>query len=109
MATPKRLTDDLLAVAAKLSAAGPKSGFFPLAWSMDSVGPLARRVEDVALLLDAISGWDASDPSAVPGAMAPALPTLRDGVKGLRIGVPEDYFWRPIQSEGSFAAFSLLT
>jgi aspartyl-tRNA(Asn)/glutamyl-tRNA(Gln) amidotransferase subunit A len=77
----------------------PKSGFFPLAWSMDSVGPLARRVEDVALLLDAISGWDASDPSAVPGPMAPALPTLRDGVKGLRIGVPEDYFWRPIQSE----------
>lgn len=77
----------------------PKSGFFPLAWSMDSVGPLARRVEDVALLLDAISGWDASDPSAVPGSMAPALPTLRDGVKGLRIGVPKDYFWRPIQSE----------
>lgn len=77
----------------------PKSGFFPLAWSMDSVGPLARRVEDVALLLDAISGWDASDPSAVPATMAPALPTLRDGVKGLRIGVPEEFFWHPIQSE----------
>ena len=77
----------------------PKSGFFPLAWSMDSVGPLARRVEDVALLLDAISGWDASGPSAVPGPMAPALPTLRDGVKGLRIGVPEEWFWHPHQAE----------
>ena len=77
----------------------PKSGFFPLAWSMDSVGPLARRVEDVALLLDAISGFDASDPSAVPVAMTPALPGLRDGVKGLRIGVPEEFFWQPIQTE----------
>lgn len=77
----------------------PKSGFFPLAWSMDSVGPLARRVEDVALLLDAISGFDASDPSAVPVAMTPALPGLRDGVKGLRVGVPEEFFWQPIQSE----------
>ena len=77
----------------------PKSGSLMLAWSMDSLGPLARRVEDVALLLDAVSGFDASDPSAVPVAMTPALPGLRDGVKGLRIGVPEDFFWQPIQTE----------
>lgn len=77
----------------------PKSGFFPLAWSMDSVGPLARRVEDVALLLDTISGFAASDPSSLSAPLAPALPGLRDGVKGLRIGVPEDFFWHPIQDE----------
>ena len=77
----------------------PKSGFCPLAWSMDSVGPLARRVEDVALLLDAISGYDASDPSGIAAPLTPALPGLRDGVRGLRIGVPEEFFWQPIQAE----------
>ena len=77
----------------------PKSGFFPLAWSMDSVGPLARRVEDVALLLDASSGFDASDPSSLSAPLTPALPGLHDGVQGLRIGVPEDFFWHPIQDE----------
>ena len=77
----------------------PKSGSFMLAWSTDSLGPLARRVEDVALLLDTVSGFDASDPSALPAAPTPALPGLRDGVRGLRIGVPEEFFWQPIQTE----------
>ena len=77
----------------------PKSGSYMLAWSMDSLGPFGRRVEDVAILLDAMSGWDAADPAALRQPLAPALPTLHDGVKGLRIGVPEEWFWHPHQAE----------
>src|SRR5215212_5094609 len=39
-----------------------KNGVFPLAWTLDHVGPLARTVEDNALLLNVLAGYDAQDP-----------------------------------------------
>ncbi|MBZ5535778.1 MAG: amidase [Acidobacteriia bacterium] len=41
------------------------NGVVPLSWSQDHAGPMARNVEDVALLLAAVSGYDAGDPSSV--------------------------------------------
>ncbi|NUZ06583.1 amidase [Piscinibacter koreensis] len=68
-----------------------RSGAFPLAFSLDHVGPLTRDVADGALVLEAISGRDPADPASVDHA-APAFGAgLKDGVRGLRIGVLEEF------------------
>ena len=70
-----------------------------LAWSLDHVGVIARRVEDAALLLHTIAGPDPRDPAAV--ARPPDADWVRrDGeVRGLRLGVPREHFWEPIDPE----------
>jgi aspartyl-tRNA(Asn)/glutamyl-tRNA(Gln) amidotransferase subunit A len=60
-----------------------RRGVFPLAFTLDHVGPLARTVTDAALLLQAIEGHDAADPGS---AAFPALAAIEGGVAGLRIG-----------------------
>ena len=71
-----------------------RAGIVPLAWSLDHAGPMARTVEDAAILLDAMAGFDPADPTSiaeVPGgegtrarldAFAPALRSMRLGVVG---------------------------
>ncbi|MDJ0389211.1 amidase [Roseomonas sp. E05] len=65
----------------------PRTGVFPLSWTLDHVGPMARSVEDVALLTRALAGHDPADPgsAAAPGWTDPAADLAR-GVAGLRIG-----------------------
>lgn len=63
-----------------------RSGVFPLAQSLDHVGPMARSAEDCALLLEAMAGADPADPGSA-GRGAAVMAELGRGVKGLRIGV----------------------
>ena len=69
-----------------------RRGVFPLSWALDHCGPLSRSVEDSVLTLQLLAGHDPYD-----GASA-ALPVpdygaeLNKGVKGLRIGIPRDFF-----------------
>jgi len=69
-----------------------RAGAMPLSWSLDTVGPLARSVEDCALLVGLMAGADPEDPTAsalpVPDYMAAA----RQSIKGLRIGVPTAFY-----------------
>ncbi|MDG3006655.1 amidase [Paludisphaera mucosa] len=62
-----------------------RHGCMSLSWSMDKLGPIARSVEDCALILDAIHGRDGLDPTAVdqPFAWPPAVDLTR-----IKIGVP---------------------
>jgi aspartyl-tRNA(Asn)/glutamyl-tRNA(Gln) amidotransferase subunit A len=60
-----------------------RRGVFPLAFTLDHVGPLARTVTDAALLLHAIEGHDAADPAS---AVFPPLADIERGIAGLRIG-----------------------
>jgi aspartyl-tRNA(Asn)/glutamyl-tRNA(Gln) amidotransferase subunit A len=62
--------------------------------SLDQVGPLARTVEDAALVLQAISGHDPRDSTSLPAAVPSFADALADpaGVKGLRVGLPREYF-----------------
>jgi len=64
-----------------------RSGVFPLAFSLDHVGPMTRTVEDNVLLFHAIAGPDPADPSSSAVPIADGLALLKEGVKGLRIGV----------------------
>ena len=63
-------------------------GVIPLSWSLDHAGPMARSVEDCALLLQAIAGHDPRDPACTDVAVPDFRATLKDGIQGLRIGVP---------------------
>ena len=61
-------------------------------WYM-TLGPIARRVEDVALTMDAIAGHDARDPSSVEMEHREYAARVDEGVRGLRIGVVTNYFY----------------
>lgn len=63
-----------------------RAGLLPLAPSLDHVGPLARTVEDVALVLEAIAGEDPADPSSARQPVPDCSKGLGEDLRGLRIG-----------------------
>lgn len=67
-------------------------GIFPLSESLDHCGPLARSVEDAAIGLQAIAGFDPADPLSSDVPVGDYIGSLRLGVRGLRIGMPADHF-----------------
>ncbi len=76
----------------------PLSGVIPLASTLDHVGPLCRCVEDAALVLSVIAGPEGSD-SCLPGSsLAFSLRELRKEIRGMRIGVPRQYFFDRLQA-----------
>ncbi|TAN51744.1 MAG: amidase, partial [Betaproteobacteria bacterium] len=70
-----------------------RAGAMPLSFSLDTLGPLARSVEDCALLLGVIAGHDALDATSSREPVPDYLAALERPVKGLRIGVPKGYFY----------------
>lgn len=67
-------------------------GAIAFASSLDQVGPFGRTVEDAARLLDVLSGHDPLDSTSIPRPPCQTLSTLRTPVKGLRVGIPKEYF-----------------
>jgi aspartyl-tRNA(Asn)/glutamyl-tRNA(Gln) amidotransferase subunit A len=74
-------------------------GVTTLSWTCDHVGPLAKTVADVALMLQAIAGPDPRDAAAAAAPMPDYAKSLTGSVKGLRIGVPTEYFFNGINAE----------
>jgi amidase len=66
-------------------------GVLPLAESLDHVGPMARRVADVAIMFDAIAGVDPRDPTSLRQPGPDAYGDIGRGVAGLRIGLDREY------------------
>ncbi|MGE0716111.1 MAG: amidase [Alphaproteobacteria bacterium] len=71
----------------------PRFGVFPESWSFDHAGPIALTAEDAAIVMDAIAGPDARDPSCLTGRPPAMGRGLRRGVKGLKLGVPSDVYF----------------
>lgn len=69
-----------------------RRGAYPLSWTLDHCGPLARTIEDAAIGLQAMAGHDPLDPGSVDVAIPDYLASLDEGVAGLRIGVPRHFF-----------------
>jgi len=67
-------------------------GMVAFASSLDQGGPLAQSAEDLALMLDVMSGFDARDSTSVDRPRDDYVGGLARGVKGLRLGVPREYF-----------------
>src|SRR6195256_3523994 len=69
-----------------------RAGAMPLSQSLDTVGPLARTVEDCALLLGLMAGADPSDPTAVGGDVPDYMAATAGSLKGLTVGVPAAFY-----------------
>jgi Asp-tRNA(Asn)/Glu-tRNA(Gln) amidotransferase A subunit family amidase len=70
-----------------------RAGVFPLSWSLDHAGPLTRTVMDTAIVLQAIAGHDARDPSSASAVPPDYAASLGGDLHGLRVGVPREYFF----------------
>ena len=70
-----------------------RHGALPRSWSLDCVGPLARTVEDCAMLAAAISGRDPLDPTTADVPVPDYRALLGRGVGKLRLGVPSNFFF----------------
>ena len=67
-------------------------GMIAFASSLDQGGPMARSAEDCALLLGAMAGFDERDSTSVDRHVPDYTATLNNPIKGLRIGLPKEYF-----------------
>jgi aspartyl-tRNA(Asn)/glutamyl-tRNA(Gln) amidotransferase subunit A len=74
-------------------------GVFPLSWSMDTAGPLTRSVRDAAILLRTIAGHDSRDPSSAELPTEDFERALGDEIRGVRIGIPQQYFFDDLDPE----------
>lgn len=91
-----------------------RSGVFPLSETLDHVGPLTRSVEDSAVVLNALAGFDTADPGSRAAPATDYTGALGEAVKGLRIGVVRHFHERdePAGAETAAAleaAFAVLT
>jgi len=71
-------------------------GLVAFASSFDQIGPMTKNVEDCAILMNAISGYDKNDSTSVPVDVPDYTARMPQTIKGLKVGVPAEY----IQAEG---------
>src|SRR5437773_2294930 len=74
-------------------------GIIAFASSMDQVGPMTKDVRDCALMLEAIAGHDPADSTSVNRPVPPYSEGLTGDIKGLRLGIPKEYFVSGMQPE----------
>jgi amidase len=79
-----------------------RAGVFPLAESLDHVGPMCRSALDAALMLGAIAGPDADDPTASPQPVANYPAAVSAGIKGKTLGVPINLLGMDPESQRAF-------
>ena len=74
-------------------------GVVPLSWNLDHPGPMARRVSDVAIILQIIAGYDPQDPASLDAAVPDYLAQLEGSVRGWRVALAEDSFFSKAEPE----------
>ena len=68
-------------------------GVVTLSWSQDHAGPMTRTVEDTAYMLQAIAGHDPKDPTSSRAPVPDYSLSLREDIRGVKIGLPRHYFF----------------
>lgn len=85
-------------------------GVLPLDFTLDHMGPLTRSVRDAAIVLQALAGYDPRDDSSSRVAVGEYDPGEAPSIEGLRVGVPENFYFERVDPEveqavrGSIAA-----
>ncbi len=74
-------------------------GMIAFASSLDQAGPMERTSEDCALMLNAMAGFDERDSTSVEKDVPDYTASLNDDLKGLKIGLPREYFGEGLDSE----------
>jgi aspartyl-tRNA(Asn)/glutamyl-tRNA(Gln) amidotransferase subunit A len=72
-------------------------GLVAFASSLDQIGPLTQDVTDCAILLNAISGYDKRDSTSVPEPVPDYTKSLKADLKGMRLGIPKEYYVEGMQ------------
>lgn len=76
-----------------------RSGLVAFASSLDQIGPMTKDVEDSALLLNIIAGHDENDSTSVKREKIDYTKNLKNPIKGMKIGVPKEFFGEGINPE----------
>jgi len=76
-----------------------RAGVLSLSWTLDHTGPMARTVEDCALLLQSLAGHDPADPASSRAPVDDYVSGLGRDIRGVRIAVPRNYFFEGIDPE----------
>ena len=77
-----------------------RAGVYPLSWTLDSVGPLARTIEDCAWVYEVMQGPDSLGDDATTSQLPhDILSTLKAGVSGLRLAIPKTLFWEEVEDD----------
>ena len=74
-------------------------GLVAFASSLDQIGPITKDVEDCAILMNAISGYDPCDSTSVKEEVPDYKQALKKDIKGIRVGIPKEYFVEGIDPE----------
>jgi aspartyl-tRNA(Asn)/glutamyl-tRNA(Gln) amidotransferase subunit A len=74
-------------------------GMIAFASSLDQGGPLAQTAEDAAILLNTMAGFDSRDSTSIDEVAPDYTATLNDAIKGLKIGLPKEYFDEGLDAE----------
>jgi aspartyl-tRNA(Asn)/glutamyl-tRNA(Gln) amidotransferase subunit A len=83
-------------------------GVTTLSWTLDHAGPMTRTVADAAMMLQVMAGPDANDTTAAHEPVPDYAKALTADVKGLRIGVPTNYFFDKINAESVAAVHAAI-
>ena len=74
-------------------------GLIAFASSLDQIGPMGKSVDDVALMFSAIEGYDEMDSTSVQTEKEDFFANINDGIKGLKVGIPKEYFEEGLNPE----------
>ena len=74
-------------------------GVIPMAWTLDHVGPICKTVEDAALVLQVIAGYDEQDPTTVDAPVPDYMRSLKAQTAKLRLGLPRASFFDGLDPE----------
>ncbi len=74
-------------------------GLVAFASSLDQIGPLSKDVEDCAIMMNAIAGYDPNDSTSVPADVPDYTKYVSRGIEGWTIGIPKEYFIEGIDPE----------
>lgn len=74
-------------------------GLIAFASSLDQIGTFTNDVEDCAIVLNAVAGHDAKDSTSIPQAKKDYKQALVNDVKGMKIGIPEEFFGEGLDAE----------
>lgn len=74
-------------------------GLIAFASSLDQIGPITKDVTDAAIVLNSIAGHDERDSTSIPQEKVDYCDALVDDVKGMKIGIPKEFFGEGIKAE----------
>ncbi|GAB7386859.1 hypothetical protein BSNK01_06950 [Bacillaceae bacterium] len=76
-----------------------RAGIMAASWSLDHAGAFTRTVEDAAIVLGIIAGYDPSDPTTLSAPVPDYTRALDRSIQGMALGVPETFFFDDIDAE----------